>query len=267
MKRKNLYWSTTMAIYVVSAYIIGKYFTHDVFGGMVCAIPCFVIGYLIAAMADGYLTSRYPTFLYTPYDEKIKAVMKRQEKRSAEEAKLLQAVENELLYPYNSLSRKYKFISDFCFEHPRLINRLKESEKYIIWRTDVLDWAKSNLYRLDGFYFNDGIVDYVYDSNCQTNGMIDLNLKYGYPQEPARQVDCDIDFKNKHLPEDYFEFPGLVWESEDIDVDEYVIKRQHPAAAESLSFGIGLAAGLELFSSKDGNCSNGNDAGDCGGLS
>lgn len=265
MKRQNLYWIISFMVYGVSAYIIGFYFTHDIAGGILCAIPCFIIGLLIASAADGYLSSRYPGFLYTPYKDKVKLVKERQEKRNAESEKILNTIDNELLYPYSSLSWKYKLISDFCFDHPKLIKRLKESERYTTWRTDVIDWAKSNLYRIESFYFNDGVVDYVYDSDCQTNGLIDLNVKYGYPQDPDYAAGCDISIKDTYLPKDYFEFPGLVWESEDIDFEDYVVKKKHPSAAEALSFGIGLAAGLELFDGDDANC-HGNDTGDCGGL-
>lgn len=265
MKRKNLYWIISIIVYGVSAYIIGQYFTHDVFGGVLCAIPCLIIGLLIASAFDGYLSSRFPDFLYTPYEDKVKMIIERKRKRDSEESKTLNILENELLYPYTSLSWKYKLIVDFCFEHPRLKKRLKENERYITWRTDVIDWAKSNLFRIDSFYFNDGIFDYVFDSECQTDGLIDLNVKYGYPHDPNYEVICDIDFKNKRLPKDYFEFPGLVWESEDMDVDDYIVKKKRPTAAEALSFGIGLAAGLELFDCGNAN-SEGNDAGDCNGM-
>lgn len=264
MKRENLYWIISTIAYGISAYIIGYYFTHDIVGGILCAIPVFFIGLLIAAAADGYLSSRYPGFLYTPYEDKVKLVKERQKKRNAETDKILNAIDNELSWPYSSLSWKYKLISDFCIDHPALIKRLKESEIYMTWRTDVIDWAKSNLDRIESFYFNDGMVNYVYDSDYQTNGLIDINATYGLPHKPNYAVDCDISIKDKHLPEDYFESPGLVWESEDIDFDDYVVKKKHPSAAEALSFGIGLAAGLNLFDGGNANC-HGNDTGDCGG--
>lgn len=252
--------------YFLSAGIIGIYFIHDFMAALIGGIPCILIGIFISAGADGYLSSRYPGFLYTPYEDKAKLVIERKERRDVEQAKVLNIIENELLYPYTSLSWKYKLIGDFCFEHPNLINRLKKSEKYIIWRTDVIDWAKSNSYRLESFYFNDGVVNYVFDSDFQTDGLIDLIDKYKYQQDVGYEVICNVDFKSKHLPEDYFEYPGLVWESEDIDYDEYFVNKKRTTVAEALSFGVGLGAGLELAGDNGSNIYGGNDAGGCDGL-
>ncbi len=254
-------------IYAVSAYIISRYFTHDVVGAILCAIPCFLIGLVVASAVDRYLSSRFPGFVYTPREVKEKMIVERQRKHDEEESKALSILENELLYPYSSLSWKYKLISDFCYDYPKLIKRLKESERYITWRTDVIDWAKDNLHRFQSFYFNDGIVDYVFDSEYQDGEMVDLNKKYGYPPDPDYEVICDIEFNNKRLPKDYFESPDLVWESEDIDdVDDYVVKKKRASAGDALAFGAGLGAGMALFGGGDSVC-GGSDAGDCGGIS
>lgn len=260
MKRGNLYLSISIVIYVISV-VVCEYFTHDIFGGLLCAIPGLFIGCIIASAIDGYLSSRFPGFLYTPYQDKVKLVLARVKKREAEEVKILNIIENELLYPYTSLSWKYKLISDFCYDHPKLIRRLKESERYITWRDDVLRWAKYNLYRIESFYFNDGIYDYVYYTDFQSAELTDLNVKYGYAQDAGYEVLCDVEFKNERLPKDYFDFPGLVWETEDMETDNYDVQKNRRTAAEALSFGIGLGAGLELFGDNHSGC----DGVDCGG--
>lgn len=254
MKRKNLYIGVSIVTYAVSAYVISRYFVHEAFGAMICATPCILIGLLLASVFDSYLTSSYPGFLYTPYEDRVKMAMKRKEKRDAEESKMFEILENELLYPYTSLGWKYKRICDFCYEHPKFLKRLKESERYITWRTDVVDWAKSNLYRLDGFYLRDGVVDYIYDSEYQNNGLVDLIAKYESLKDDNCVIVCEIDFKRKRLPKDYFEFPGLVWESEDMDGEDYVVRKNRTTDGEALSFGAGLAAGLELFDSNESDC-------------
>lgn len=261
MKRQAFYWIISFIVYGISAYIIGQYFTHDIIGGIFCAIPCFIIGMLMASAADGYLSSRYPGFLYTPYEDKVKMAIARKTKRDSEESKILGILENELLYPYTSLSRKYKLISDFCYEHPKLIKRLKKSDRYITWRTDVIDWAKDNIDRVESFNFNDGICDYIFDASVQTQGIVDLKAKYNTPQEMDYSVICDVEIKNKRVPKDYFEFPGLVWEDEQIEVDDddygNTTKRSKASDALALGIGIGIVNGL-TGDSVFGGGSNGN---------
>jgi len=81
MKRNYLYWATSLATYILSAWIIGTYFTHDIPGGLTCATPCLILGILIGSAIDGYISSKYPGVLYTPYKTLRILARKRQKKR------------------------------------------------------------------------------------------------------------------------------------------------------------------------------------------
>ena len=81
MKRNYLYWATSLATYFLSAWIVGTYFTHDVPGGLMCATPCLIFGILIGAAIDGYISSKYPGVLYTPYKKRLILAQERQKKR------------------------------------------------------------------------------------------------------------------------------------------------------------------------------------------
>lgn len=157
--------------------------------------------------------------------------------------------------PHTSLSWKYKLINDFCYDHPELVEKLKMSEKFKIWRQDVIDWARDNLYRLDGFFLSDGLVWYMDNPSSEGRAIVNLKEEYNKPTNPEDMVICDVEFNNRRLPHDYFEAPGLVWEDDDFDY--YGKARKRNDAADAIAFGIGLGAGLGIGGSNDGGC-------DCG---
>lgn len=163
-----------------------------------------------------------------------------------EAARQLHILDMELINCYTSLSWKYIKISDFCINYPEFIKQLKETEHYKIWRTDVIDWAKDNLYRLESFYFNDGFFLYV-NSQTPEGGMclIELNEKYNYPNEPEIEVICDIEFKRIKLPRDYYESPALVWEDENDDDDDFdYIGDRNENSKASDAFAVGMGIGI-----------------------
>lgn len=168
------------------------------------------------------------------------------------ESEPLRILNYELLNTHTSLSWKYKLINDFCYDHPELIEKLKKSEKYKIWRQDVIDWARDNLYRLDGFFLSDGLVWYMDNPSSEGRAIVNLKEEYNKPTNPEDIVICDVEFKNRRLPDDYFEAPGLVWEDEDFDY--YGKARKRNDAADAITFGIGLGVGLGIGGSNDGGC-------------
>lgn len=154
----------------------------------------------------------------------------------------------ELLNPDTSLGWKYKQIYAFCYDYPSIVSQLKESEHYKRWRTDVIDWAKNNIERLEGFYFCDGIVDFIYDASQHYTDLIDLRKRFNMPQDTQSDVICEVEFNNKRVPRDYFEFPALVWEDEkdDDDFDNYGNddKKSNFSDALGVGMGIGIVNGL-----------------------
>ena len=161
------------------------------------------------------------------------------------ESEPLRILNYELLNPYTSLSWKYKLINDFCYDHPELIEKLKMSERYKIWRQDVIDWARDNLYRLDGFYLSDGLVWYMDNPTSEGKAIVNLKEEYNKPTNPEDIVICDVEFNNRRLPHDYFEAPALVWE----DVDDFEDfgnddRKSKVGDAIAVGMGIGIANGL-----------------------
>lgn len=150
--------------------------------------------------------------------------------------------------PYTSLSWKYKLINDFCYDHPELIEKLKMSERYKIWRQDVIDWARDNLYRLDGFYLSDGLVWYMDNPTSEGKAIVNLKEEYNKPTNPEDIVICDVEFNNRRLPHDYFEAPALVWEDEEDDDDFEDFgnddRKSKVGDAIAVGMGIGIANGL-----------------------
>ncbi len=168
------------------------------------------------------------TNIFTRFISRVEAYLRlakikaEQECNANEVARQLRILNAELISVYSSLSTKYRRISDFCYDYPGYIKQLKETESYKMWRDDVIDWARDNVYRLESFYFNDGFFFYVQDVSTEGGILVDLNEKCHYPQDPGSDVICDMEFKNIRLSKDYFEFPGLVWEDE--DNDDFVTK-------------------------------------------
>lgn len=89
MNRQLLYWIVSLTIYFLSAYLIWKYFVHEFLGGIICALPFVFIGNLLGEVLDEYISSRYPGFLYTPYDEKRVLAEARMKKRKELQEKML----------------------------------------------------------------------------------------------------------------------------------------------------------------------------------
>lgn len=156
------------------------------------------------------------------------------------ESEPLKILNYELLNPHTSLSWKYKLINGFCYDHPELIEKLKKSEKYKIWRQDVIDWAGDNLYRLDGFFLSDGLVWYMDNFSSEGRAIMNLKEEYNKPTNPKDMVICDVEFNNRRLPHDYFEAPGLVWEDEDDDFNNNRHNRKHDKNADSFAVGVGI---------------------------
>lgn len=67
MNRKYLYLTVSLIIYALGVWIIIKYFINELSEALVCGLPCIVLGLLIGAVIDGYISSLYPDFLYTPF--------------------------------------------------------------------------------------------------------------------------------------------------------------------------------------------------------
>lgn len=266
MNRKYLYCGVSIVVYLISAWIIGKYFTHDILGGIACATPCAVLGFLIGAVVDGIISSINPDFLYTPYEYKVKLVIERQKKREEEAGRIadeasraFKVLENELLNPYTSLSWKYELISRFCYRYPNYNRLLKESEMYQTWRTDVINWANDNLSRLKNFYLSDGVCDYFFDCSVMVDEITDNNEKYPDLKDIDQAVTCDVEFKRRRKPKDYFEFPGLVWEDEDFDYS--LDHKTHTSAEDAFALGIGMGVGLGLADSCDHSADSGDGCG------
>ncbi|MCM1066494.1 MAG: hypothetical protein NC418_02850 [Muribaculaceae bacterium] len=152
-------------------------------------------------------------------------------------------LDRELLYPYSSLSWKYKLISDFCFDYPEYLPQLKENANYIRWRTDVVDWAKDNVDRLESFHFSDGIYNYVYEASIQNLEIVDIMAKANLPKEVGCDVCCEVTIKKKRVPKDYFDLPGLVWEDDDFDIDNQRKASDSNSSGAPIEFICGLFCG------------------------
>lgn len=131
------------------------------------------------------------TNIFTRFISRVEAYLRlakikaEQECNANEVARQLRILNAELISVYSSLSTKYRRISDFCYDYPGYIKQLKETESYKMWRDDVIDWARDNVYRLESFYFNDGFFFYVQDVSTEGGILVDLNEKCHYPQDPG----------------------------------------------------------------------------------
>ncbi|MCM1450678.1 MAG: hypothetical protein NC102_00245 [Clostridium sp.] len=266
MKIKVFYWLVYEACFIASM-ILGmaaESWMPDDFLAIVlqaaalAIIPLMIVGPLLQALLD----SRFPGWLYVPFSEKRKKALERQKKRDEVAKEKFKELERALLYPFYSLGRKHTMISDFCCDNPKRVKWLKDSKYYVMWRTDVINWARNNISRIKFFNFNDGIFMYIFDSEQGYRDLVNLTEKYNFTPNPNCKVDCCIELNDERLPKDYFEFPGLVWEDEDIDESYFPAEKRRTAAADAFAFGAGVGIGMGLFGGGGGSSS---DGGGCAG--
>ncbi len=195
MNRKYIYSITTIITFLLTFWIIFKYFVPDLSFALLGATICSVLGFLFGAMADGYIESRYPGFLYTPMKTMRMMAKERQKKRAELQERMLfkmqymQGIEYTIVElnkiftanPRLRLTRWivfrswYKCQIDHMLEKPDIYHLTVGGEPYNkdddpLYSPSAPDWS---LYDRDHYYDDDDDYEYRVDDD----DFDDLNIK------------------------------------------------------------------------------------------
>ena len=154
--------------------MIVRFFTDDLSSGLLFAIPSVILGYFISIEVDGYISSRYPDCLYTPFEIKRDyAAARIQRREELKETMLLkmqymQGLEhtiaelNKIFNANNDLKLNrwvvfrswYKDQIDYMLQHPDIYNLSVDGEPYVkeddpLYDPVAPDWS---LYGREHYY-------------------------------------------------------------------------------------------------------------------
>lgn len=263
MDRKYLYWGMAIASYFVSVWIIAVYFTHDIAGGLLCAIPCLMFGLLIGRAVDRWVSSAYPDALYTSYKDMRSLAQARQKKREELQETMLYKMQymhglertiaelNEIFTANRSLKLTrwrvfrawYKSQIDHMLQHPSIYGLTVQGEPYCkdddpLYDPNAPDWS---IYDSEHYYDDD---DDDYDCDYEEG-----------------DGDCDDDDGDYDEEEDYGDDDyayGYDGDDDDADgFDDFGANTARCDTSDALFIGDDLTDG-SAFTSEVGSCGSGN---------